>query len=381
MKTTWLNIDPIDIFIPRGNRLFGGGVHGKVAMPPWPSLFSGALISRALADAGRLGDLDQPEKVEMVLEQVLGPNYGLAWLGLEAKGKTYLPLPADLIVVSETGTDKKRLCRIRPGPTNLSLYGIASSNLLGRPLVFEYLYRQKPISGFWMERKGWKDYLANLLPETDTLISDKELWQVDPRLGIALDRGSRTVAEGDIYTTDTLTLNKGVTFLVGFNSSSIPTEGLIRLGGDGRGAKITLADPSVTNELQEMGKPQGGWSGFRMILITPGLFPEGWIPPGVDPESFIWKINGLVAKCEAALVSRPEVISGWDLVRESPKPAFKMVPAGSVYWFSVVEGDTASLVSVWEKGLWEIGCNQEYKARQREGFGRVWFGAWNNKEV
>jgi hypothetical protein len=46
--SSYISFEPLDVLMLRGNRLFGGGVHGESHMPPWPSLFSGALASRAL---------------------------------------------------------------------------------------------------------------------------------------------------------------------------------------------------------------------------------------------------------------------------------------------------------------------------------------------
>ncbi len=46
-------IEPVDVLYLRGNLLFGGaGDHAGAQMPPWPSLFSGAIRSRMLIDHG-----------------------------------------------------------------------------------------------------------------------------------------------------------------------------------------------------------------------------------------------------------------------------------------------------------------------------------------
>ena len=47
-----LFIEPLDVLILRGNKLFAdAGSHGEALMPPWPSVAAGALRSRQ-----RLGD-------------------------------------------------------------------------------------------------------------------------------------------------------------------------------------------------------------------------------------------------------------------------------------------------------------------------------------
>ena len=52
-SSTALFIEPLDVLILRGNKLFAdAGSHGEALMPPWPSVAAGALRSRILIDAG-----------------------------------------------------------------------------------------------------------------------------------------------------------------------------------------------------------------------------------------------------------------------------------------------------------------------------------------
>ena len=51
-SSTALFIEPLDVLILRGNKLFAdAGSHGEALMPPWPSVAAGALRSRMLIDA------------------------------------------------------------------------------------------------------------------------------------------------------------------------------------------------------------------------------------------------------------------------------------------------------------------------------------------
>ncbi len=52
-------IDPLDVPVARGNRLFDNGVHGESLTPPWPRVFAaGVVASRALAQ--RVGQEGKP---------------------------------------------------------------------------------------------------------------------------------------------------------------------------------------------------------------------------------------------------------------------------------------------------------------------------------
>lgn len=374
---TPVTFEPVDVLMPRGNRLFGGGVHGESLMPPWPSVFAGALASRALADAGRVGDITrEPGRAEAILAETLGADYALTTLALARGDEALFPLPADLMAL-----EGPELASLSPRMLGNGFAGIAANSDLPALPVLDSKSRKKPVGGQWITAAGLARHLAGELPEPSCLVSSSSLWETDPRLGIALDPGSRSAAEGQIYTTDAVALRKGVRFVAGFSGLRLPTHGLVRLGGDGRGAHIGPASPDLAEMLAGLGRPQSGWKGFRVILTTPGLFPSGWWPPGVDPATRRFEIEGLAGKLVAAAVPRHEVISGWDLAHNAPKPARKAAPIGSCYWFRVIEGDTAALASLWEAGLWPLMEDHSANTtRRREGFNRVWFGNWLTEE-
>ncbi len=375
-------ITPVDVLFLRGNRLFGGaGEHGEAQMPPWPSVFSGAMASRILADKGKIGEITkQPDKAQDILDEVAGDNYGCTFIGLSKNGKTYLPLPYDLVALKEE--DSIGFCKVQPRNMPMEL---KASNRLPMVPVLNASERKKPASGIWLDLEGWKRHLNNKPVGSDSTITQAELWKTDSRLGIARDHHYKTAAEGKIYTTEGVSLEKDTSFLVGYSGKNIPKGGLLRLGGDGRGAVIESCEGV---ELPNgVGEPKDEWDDFRMVLITSGVFPEGWLPPGCrfEGEGVVLEFNGVKAQLMAVAMGRYEVISGWDLANHKPKPARKVVPAGSVYWFTCLEGKPNALKPLWENTLYEALGNRidpELKVRRREGFGRVWFGKWEEeKEV
>jgi CRISPR-associated protein Cmr3 len=374
---TAIIFDPLDVVMLRGNRLFGGGVHGESSMPPWPSVFAGALASRALADAERIGDITrEPARADSILTETLGADYAITVVALARGDEAYFPLPADLLVME--GPDLWVLVSLSPHRL-AGFFGVALSCNLPGLLSFRSYKRSKPLSGQWIAATGLAEHLAGHKPDRSCLVPSSSLWQTDSRLGIALDAGSGTAAESQIYTTDAVALQPGVRFVTEFAGSRIPTSGLVRLGGDGRGARIEAAPSTLSSTLSNLGCPHAQWKGYRMILSTPGLFPNGWLPPGVNPTTRRLTIDGLAAELVAASVPRHEVVSGWDLAQHAPKGARKAVPAGSCYWFRVLEGDTASLASLRKSGLWPLMDDHD-KALRRSGFNRVWFGDWQQKE-
>lgn len=369
-------ITPTDVLFLRGNRLFGGaGEHGEAQMPPWPSVFSGAVASRALADKGLIPKITKrPDQAEAILKEALGQDFACTLVGLSRRGKAYLPLPSDLVCMK--GEDGLEVACLSPKRIP---DGLKSSASLPMVPVLTSSARVKPETGIWMDMDGWMSHLAGKLPDTDCLVSQSELWGLDARLGIARDHETRTAQKGRIYTSEAVALTSDTSFIVGFNGKDIPDSGLLRLGGDGRGATITSVELET---IERIGKPESNWRGFRMILVTPGIFPAGWLPPGCEEDegSFLFQVGGLTARLEAAAIGRPQTVSGWDMARHEPKPAVKVVPSGSVYWFRVLKGDTSDLTGIWQKGLYSMTGNVDldtFAARRREGYGWVWFGKWD----
>jgi len=344
-------------------------------MPPWPSTFAGALASKALAEAALVADVAaRPESAEAVLEELLGSGHGVLGTGLLKEGEPVFPLPTDLTVL-----EGPRAVPVKP--KRLGEFDGAASSIATPALpVLTDPDRSKPRSEYWLGIEGLRCHLAGEPPGPDHLVPVKDLWKMDARLGIALQHGTRTAAQGLLYTTDAVCLTPGVRILVGFRSAEALHGGLLRLGGDGRGAVVETVPDAVAEKLRDLGRPERGWRGFRMVLATPGIFPEGWLPPG-RCEDGLYGLCGVTARLEAARVGRYAVVSGWDLARQKPKKAVRVVPAGSVYWFSVRSGDTSALEELYDNGLWSlIRENERDPARRREGFNRVWFGYWNPEE-
>jgi CRISPR-associated protein Cmr3 len=70
----------------------------------------------------------------------------------------------------------------------------------------------------------------------------------------------------------------------------------------------------------------------------------------------------------AAAVGKPIYLGGWDMKARAPKPMLKGVPAGSVYYLRVDEGDPAALFKA---------CHGQSisEAREQAGFGLCYAGA------
>ncbi len=374
MKPTEIRfLEPLDVLVLRGNKLFGDpGSYGESAIPPWPSVASGALRSRMLADAG--ADLADPTTwpQELGTPAQPGPFTLVAFhLGRRtgAQVETLLPLPADLSL----SMDAEGNLQLRRAVPTMLAPSLASSTPLPLHPVLAETVRSKPISGYWLTAAGWQRYLHGELPAREELVHTRNLWQMDERVGVGLSAEQRAAEAGKLFTTQAIALQAGVGFVVGVQGATPPASGLLRLGGDGRGAAIMPQGSPL---------PQVAYEALcdarrcRIILTSPGIFAQGWLPYGFHREGRDLRLDlhGVRGRLRCAATPRHEVVSGFDLARWQPKAAQRAVPVGSVYWLDELEATPAALRKFADEGLWSAAC--EDSPRRAEGFNRFALGFW-----
>lgn len=376
-------LQPLDVLYLRGNRLFAdASTPGEAIMPPWPSMASGALRSQILVthgiDSGQFANgVKLPEDLAQSLGTPAEPgmfrlsHFLLAKVEDGTLQDVYWPLPADLMVIAD-GTSKQ-IHTLQPQRLSASIQTSAPCAQL--PL-FRSEKQAKPEGGLWLNKDGIQAWLNGQTIKSAHVTESKALWKTDSRLGIALDVAGRTTVEGQLYTVDALDMAKNIGFLTGVEGGAglLPHNGLLRLGGDGRGAQYHKID---WRPLQPDWDIITETRRFRLALATPGLFEQGWLLPGMSEqvEGFIWKTPEFSAHLVTASVSRAETISGWDIAENRPKPALKAVSTGSVYWFDSFEGDTQALHKLVEQGLAVISGYPD-KKRHAEGFNNIFIAAW-----
>jgi CRISPR-associated protein Cmr3 len=123
-------------------------------------------------------------------------------------------------------------------------------------------------------------------------------------------------------------------------------------------------------------------SQIRMVLATPAIFKDGW-KPGWLNDQLEGSPPGAAVKLKLVGVSngRWKAVSGWSLARinnkgeldpkgkPGPKPIRRMVPAGSVYFFTTTD-KAESLADRWLQSV----SDEEHE--RRDGFGLALWGTW-----
>lgn len=161
-------------------------------------------------------------------------------------------------------------------------------------------------------------------------------------------------------------------------AGSVPTTA--RLGSDSRLVRLQSLPGEMFEAAPEvLAAFRQPTRGVRIVTVTPTRFAAGWLPDGLvsTPQGYVGRISGLPVdvRLRAAYVSRPMAISGWDMVANRPKPADRMVPPGSVYYFERVDGEGFGEVEA--RAIWLAALG----SRTDEGFGRVVPGVWNPKRA
>ena len=370
----WHAIEPLDVLFLRGNRLFGDpGSYGEALIPPWPSVAAGAIRSAILVRDGKsvtafgrgelahdtLGTPEAPGAFR-VTDFRLARKVDGRWQALYA-------LPADL-VVSKMDDGKTMVQRMQP---NTVAKGIQSSMPTARLPVLTQARRAKPDSGWWLTEAAWGDYLQGKIPASCDLLPSHRLWQMDERVGVGIEAARGRAEDGRLFTVQAVAFREGVGFVAATEGDALRAESLLRLGGDGRGARVLPLNHYHSPQADLEAVSRAGRA--RIVLTAPGLFPEGWRLPGMSTEDR-FALHGISGRVVCAAVGRGEVISGWDLARRHPKPAQRVAPTGSVYWVEDLDATPDALRRLANHGLWpETG----YDAQRRvEGFNRFEFAAY-----
>lgn len=191
----------------------------------------------------------------------------------------------------------------------------------------------------------------------------------EERVHVAIDSAKGTAEDGMLFSTESLRFEnwkEHFALLGAFEDSKgrSMTDDVVNLGGERRVSFLRQAPqiswpPAIPLPIRQL-KP-GALA--RIVLLSPIIFPEGAIPRNIAGAQVV-----------AAIVPRPEVVSGWDLATQLPKPTRRMVAAGSVYWVTVPKQD-GWVESVWMKSIApdDNGRNPQDLDR-RDGFGLAIIG-------
>ena len=220
----------------------------------------------------------------------------------------------------------------------------------------------------WLSDWALSDYLNNL---PFSALPAGELFNTEPRLGIALDYTRRRPLQGMLYQIEFVRPDEEVGMVVWLSDFvDLPApQGTMRIGGEGRSAYYrTLTDEEVK---VDAGLKQAAQR-FKLVFLTPTYFDGGWQP--ADGDAGWSRLLGGPVRLVSASLGRPQRIGGWDIAarggRGWHKPIRAYVPAGSVYFFEANESMTPPSEPVCQTP------SDEDLPLGRLGFGQAAVGTW-----
>lgn len=330
-------IQPHDVLLFRDGKPFSAGtdIRARSLFPPTPLTIQGAIRARVLFSSG-VSPADYAQGMSSTAQQLhnlIGTpqgDYGQLrlrgpFLARRENGRwvRYFPLPADVICLNGSYALLQPL-KQPPWRSNLP------PDLLTSWL--RTTERIEEIRG-WISEQELRAYRDGSAPRT--VCKERGFVEREHRFGVALERAKRTVRESFLYLAECLRLKDGIAFWVeveGISSSDLGGDkGFLQLGGEARAAYYTKESPVLSSLLTP---PSPLPQRFKVVLLTPAWFSDGWQPQGGDWGQFF---NGSVRPV-AAIVPRYHPIGGAYVDEQRRKSAYqkpmrRFVPAGSVYFF------------------------------------------------
>lgn len=204
----------------------------------------------------------------------------------------------------------------------------------------------KPLDNAWLDGADLKRVLCSENPKT--VYRSNELYDEEPRLGIARNNAQRTAADGLLYQTRHLRprpeLSIGVT-VSGIPSGLYPAHGITRFGGEGRASSVTIGEAAL---LPAASKHQS--QNLLLMLLTHADFgDQRWLPAEFKSSEQngirVWcgQLHGIDLTLHSAVLGKAAREGGWDLLNQKPRPVKSLIPAGSVYFCTVTGNPKAAV--------------------------------------
>ncbi|WP_129674334.1 type III-B CRISPR module-associated protein Cmr3 [Candidatus Chloroploca sp. Khr17] len=395
----WL-IEPRDPLIVRDGRPFGPDPGARATSLPFPlpSTTTGAFRARLGAHLG--GDFTRQELIDQLrATRVRGPL--LVELDDESRVVNWLlPAPADALLLKQE-TPAQHVCRrllpLEPFPGTLTDYAAEKLSMVA-PVVYapDKVAPDTPTFWYWEQMQPWLHD-----PPDEQTLQPTTLGHRGPsaeqRMHVSVYAATGTADEGMLFQTSglvfthrsgssaqtSLTSSRRLALALFAEAEFAPQ--LAPMGGERRlmhwyPAVDDAATPLPATCPEPIRALIRTKRACRVVLVTPAMFEAGF-----RPAWLLAAHAGLTATLAAAVVARPQVMSGWDLLadngprsRGKPKPTRRLAPAGSVYFLTLpdaTQGDDAA-IDAWIDAIW-LQCVSDAAQDRADGFGLALLGGWS----
>lgn len=360
-------IRPLDRLFLKGADSNDAGInfHTKSIFPPYPSSYGG-LFQNLLNLSAR--------------------DLSINWNGLLYDNEPIYPLPLDIAISGAPTNDSAgvrvpyHVLDLSPTPvSHLSLPYIFSnpSKKVNSEEVKRWSREAGKAVGFLTETmdqylEGDSKCLYGQSFESELIFEE--------HTGIAINTQTGVAETGLWYTQESVRLgerlNLGVDITKGHRRIS---PSIVPLGGDRRQVHISQTDVKFPDagDVEDY---------FKLYLATPAIFKHGIFPRWIDPDTLIgtfsYRKRKVKVKLLAAAIGKPGTVGSFDLQKNKPLPTQVAVPAGSVYYFKLVEGNPNDAIALFHRkniSDYRIRLNYDYPWYTRttycdRGYGHCFVG-------
>ncbi len=402
-----LFLQPNDTFFFRDGRPFRKGEQseGYSIFPPLPSTILGALRTAYIAEHG---DLSTFYAGNGKLAKIIGTSEPDSLGSIHLKGvfladkksNIYYPIPSDLVTKKHVQLvkEKNRLYKLELSPEK--------SNFISNSPLDQHLRWDKDDDDVEIEasdRLGHLDIRDYLLGIQKTLKSKpfEDFVRLEPKTGIERDHKTLTPKDNMLYrinmsrfqsrflnTKERKALPE-LGFVVDYECNiELPENGMLKLGGEGKSFFYRKScynpDSLATKEdIKILKEAIRSSDAFKLYFATPAIFKNGWLPKWIDEKThkgqyLISDTDSISVELVTAAVDKPIAIGGWDMKKKAPKPTRHAVPAGSVYYFKILDDVNDICVDTIVKTFHYKNIS-DYQAK--EGFGLCFVGVAKGDEL
>jgi CRISPR-associated protein Cmr3 len=359
-----IKVDAFDTLFFRDGKPFSFGAEtwADAVFPPAPSVIYGALRGKYFGEhIDKLNQAETDDDPTKKGEQPQRPGLILKTVALQNENSLLFPLPLDC--VQEKDSQERHVFVLRyQQKIPMSNCPVATVFVPEKNRIVEH----KP--GL-LKDNAFQEYLCG---QTENLSYDKlsEYMVSEPKIGIGRENSSHVSQDGMLYRMDMHRLASRMTFgktpqtlslFVEFEGIDLPAEGILRLGGEGKAAHYTLSDATIA------APPQLNGNQFKIYFASPAIFEKGWLPEWINAKTLEGNYGNLKVRLETAIIGKPIVIGGFDMKQKAPKTMRRAVPAGSVYYFTLIAGTPQEAVDTFHHR-----CISDYDPQQ--GFGLTFVG-------
>ena len=197
-----------------------------------------------------------------------------------------------------------------------------------------------------------------------------EFVELEPRIGIEIDKSKKTTKEGKLYSVKFLRFKKNCGFAVFLDDLNFGNEkGIYFIGGEKRQVfyerknDINILE---TNFLNETKKKIQDTKRFKILLITPSY--NDISKNNIEPQEIKELLKGINPKFISACI-KTEYSGGFDIEKNHPKAIEKLISEGSVFYYELTD------ISKTDE-LFKLNFSSISSKHKELGYGKILIGGW-----